>query len=107
MPIPMDVETSYEKDFKKRRDEERKKIAMMKKEHPDNMVIQEMSDDVMEEKMSEDRTKMDHFGMIRKAMWEAEELYTREGKDYKKVTDDLMEVIMACQKEYGKKDSKA
>lgn len=101
----MAVETSYEKEYKKKREKERKKIEALKKKYPDNSVIAEMGDDVQEEKLSEDRSKMDHFSLIHKAIWNAEELYSREGHDYKKVTNDLIEVIKSCQEEYSKEDS--
>lgn len=95
-----DCETSYEKDFKKRREEERTRIKELKKKYPNNKVIQEMDEDVKEEKMADQRSKRDHFSLIRKAMYAAEELYTREGKDFKEVTTDLTETIKSCQEAY-------
>lgn len=92
-------------EYKKEREAHAAKVKKLYKDLPDNEVIKEMYEDVMQEEDREKNPGNDPFQYIHEAVWAAERAY-RDGTSYSKVCSDLMDAISACEKIVSDKPSK-
>jgi len=93
---PMAAQT--ESDYKKQEKVRAAKIKELYKEYPDNAIIKEMNDDILQQEAAQTRKGPSPMSYIHEAVWAAEDAYQDGDVSFSKVCADLIEAIDACSK---------
>lgn len=84
-------------DYAKQEKARNEKIKQLFKDLPNNDVVKEMYEEVLEDEQEQANGGISPFSYVHEAVWAAEESY-RDGASFSKACADLCEAIDACTK---------